>query len=425
MIFCAKKDGTNEIKAMERYKKAHSGITPEQAAMSAEIVEAVRERGMEAVVEYSIKTDGVEPRELDVQELEDAVDRLDNGTLRALEHGVKSVTEFQTKLLQRSGSWESSVSGGNIWENARGLYSVAIYVAKDSYSAAGTVISCAGAARAAGVEEITLIVAPQEPLDDCVLAAAWASGVDRVILAGGAQAAAALAFGVGFFPKADKLIGHMDTSVRAAMGMLYGELTIDCLDRAPDLCIIADRSARPEVVAADMLAQAEHSERSPVLLLTDSEELQGSVAELLYTQSGALRRKETMEKSLEEYCSILLCDSLTECVELADRIAPAMLFIDTSAPMALLEKVQNAGAVFLGEWSSPVLGEYAAGSAQLLPAAGQAARLSPLSAADLVKKTTIVKYSEQALDKQNHDIMNLARAEMLTGHANAIKIRLK
>ena len=414
-------DGSAELALLDKVRTRLDEAVWSQEAM--QIVMDVKARGYEAVKEYAERLDGAEPRELDPQELEDAVDRLDSPLLRALEHAAKNIYDYQTRLLIESRNWETSVAGGNVGQLVRGLHRVAIYVPNLPGTCVSAVLMNAIPARVAGVEEIVLVTPPAEQISDTLLSAAWVAGVDRVIAMSGAQAVAALAYGADWIPKADKLVGVMDQSVRTAAALVGQAMDVAMTEANRDLCIIADEAANPVYAAADLLSQAERSETSAAILLTPSETLANAVLEELERQSGALRRKAVMHQSLGEYGGVVLCQDLEGCITLANRLAPANLELLTAAPLALLDQIVNAGCVYLGSGSPEALGEYAAGPCSGVPVAGRAAYASALNVTDFQKRTNLVKFNEAALEKVAQDIINLSRAEEMTANANAVKVR--
>ena len=414
-------DGSAEVALLQKIQSRLDQAAWSQESM--QIVMDVRTRGYEAVAEYTQKLDGADPRELDPQELEDAVDRLDSPLLRALEHAAKNIYEYQTKLLAQSRNWESPVTGGNVGQLVRGLHRVAIYVPNLPGTCVSAVLMNAIPARVAGVEEIVLVTPPQEQLSDVLLSAAWVAGVDRVITMSGAPAVPALAYGADWIPKADKLVGIADDSVRTAAVLVGQAMDVALTEPSRDLCIVADEAANPVYAAADLLSQAERSETSACVLLTPSEDLADAVLQELERQSGALRRKAVMHKSLGDFGGVIVCQDLEACIALANQLAPANLQLLTAAPLALLDDIVNAGCVYLGSGSPEALGEYVAGPSSGVPVAGRAAFVSALDVSDFQKRTSLIKFNDAALEKVSMDIINLSRAEEMTANANAVKVR--
>ena len=278
-------------------------------------------------------------------------------------------------------------------------------------------------AKVAGVEEIVMVTPPTQHLNGAVLAAAKIAGVDRVIAVGGAQAVAALTYGAGFIPRVDKLVGPGNAYVAAAKRMAYGALDIDMVAGPSEVLVIADGSANPKFVAADLLSQAEHDKLASAVLLTTSMELAQAVDGEIARQTGYLSRSEIMECSLRDFGCAIVCDTLDGAAELANEIAPEHLEIVTEHPRALLPRIKNAGAVFLGEWSPEPLGDYLAGPNHVLPTSGTARFFSPLSVDSFLKTMSVVEYGRDDLEPIHGQVVAMAEAERLTAHANSIRVR--
>ena len=280
-------------------------------------------------------------------------------------------------------------------------------------------------AKVAGVEELIMVTPPTENLNDAVLAAAKIAGVDRVIAVGGAQAIAALTFGAGFIPKVDKLVGPGNAFVATAKRLAYGKVDIDMVAGPSEVLVIADETANPAYVAADLLSQAEHDRLASAVLLTTSMELARAVDAEIVRQAGYLSRSDIMEASLRDFGCAIVCDSLEQAISLANEIAPEHLEIVTEDPRAVLPEIRNAGAVFLGEWSPEPLGDYLAGPNHVLPTSGTARFFSPLSVDSFLKTMSIVAYSRDTLAPIREQVVAMAEAERLTAHANSIRVRFE
>lgn len=280
-------------------------------------------------------------------------------------------------------------------------------------------------AKVAGVEELIMVTPPTENLNDAVLAAAKIAGVDRVIAVGGAQAIAALTFGAGFIPKVDKLVGPGNAFVATAKRLAYGKVDIDMVAGPSEVLVIADETANPAYVAADLLSQAEHDRLASAVLLTTSMELARAVDAEIVRQAGYLSRSDIMEASLRDFGCAIVCDSLEQAISLANEIAPEHLEIVTEDPRAVLPEIRNAGAVFLGEWSPEPLGDYLAGPNHVLPTSGTARFFSPLSVDSFLKTMSIVAYSRDTLAPIREQVVAMAEAEHLTAHANSIRVRFE
>ncbi len=424
MINIVQADGAAERAVLEamRARAARAGAAVDKAA--AEIMEAVRERGFEAVREYSLRFDGAEPRELDPAELEAARSRCPSALIAALEHAAANIRDYNEKLLTRTQEW-TSPDGGLVGRVVRGLARVGIYVPGGTAAYPSSVLMNAVPAKVAGVEEIVMVTPPTENLSDAVLAAAQIAGVDRVIAVGGAQAVAALTYGAGFIPRVDKLVGPGNAYVAAAKRLAYGRLDIDMIAGPSEVLVIADGTADPKFVAADLLSQAEHDRLASAVLLTDDLALARAVDGEIVRQTGYLSRSEIMEASLRDFGCAIVCPSLEACVNLANEIAPEHLEIVTADPRALLPAVKNAGAVFLGAWSPEPLGDYLAGPDHVLPTSGTARFFSPLSVDSFLKTMSVIQYDRASLSPVKEEIITLAESEKLTAHANSIRVRFE
>ena len=268
-----------------------------------------------------------------------------------------------------------------------------------------------------------MVTPPTENLNQAVLAAAKIAGVDRVIGVGGIQAIAALTYGAGFIPKVDKICGPGNAYVAAAKRLVYGTIDIDMVAGPSEVLVIADETANPKYVAADLLSQAEHDVLASAVLLTTSEELARGVDEEIFRQSAYLSRREIIERSLADFGAAIVCSDLNICADLANEIAPEHLEICTREPRALLPLILNAGAVFLGENAPEPLGDYLAGPNHVLPTSGTARFFSPLSVDSFLKTMSVLEYSRESLKQQWKQIVAFAKAESLTAHANSIEVR--
>lgn len=409
-----------QIAAMEaRAAETNAGIN----RSAGEIMEAVRKGGFQAVREYSLKFDGAEPREITKEELKAAAERIDPKLLSALRQSADNIRDYQQHLLTKSTLWESPMQGGMVGQIVRGLSRVGIYVPGGRAAYPSSVLMNAIPAKVAGCGEIIMVTPPTENLNDAVLAAAWVAQVDRVIAVGGVQAVAALTYGAGFIPKVDKLVGPGNAYVAAAKRMAYGSLDIDMVAGPSEVLVIADETADPVYVAADLLSQAEHDVMASAVLLTTSPELAQKVKDELKRQTDYLSRKDVMLQSLRDFGAIIVCKDLDACCDLANEIAPEHLEIMTADPKALLPKILNAGAVFLGENTPEPLGDYMAGPCHVLPTSGTARFFSPLSVESFLKKMSVIDFSRDALASVKDGIIEMAESEHLTAHANSIRVR--
>ena len=393
-------------------------------AAAAAIMDDVKKRGWAAVEEYSLRFDKAAPREITREELEAAYRACPAPLVKAMEHAAANIRDYNEKLLTRTQEW-TSPDGGVVGRVVRGLTRVGIYVPGGTAAYPSSVLMNAVPAKVAGVEELIMVTPPTENLNQAVLAAAWIAGVDRVIAVGGAQAVAALTYGAGFIPRVDKLVGPGNAYVAAAKRLAYGTLDIDMVAGPSEVLVIADASADPKFVAADLLSQAEHDKLASAVLLTDSMALAEAVDAEIVRQTGYLSRSEIMECSLRDFGCAIVCENLEACAALANEIAPEHLEIVTEDPRALLPSIRNAGAVFLGAWSPEPLGDYLAGPDHVLPTSGTARFFSPLSVESFLKTMSVIQYSRTALEPIREEIIALAESEKLTAHANSIRVRFE
>ena len=424
MIQIVKADGAAEKAVISAMKARAAQANQAIDAAAAEIMETVREKGFEAVRDYSLRFDKAEPREISQAELQAAYDRCPADLISALERAAANIRDYNEKLLTHTMEW-TSLDGGVVGRVVRGLTRVGIYVPGGTAAYPSSVMMNAVPAKVAGVEEIVMVTPPTENLNDAVLAAAKIAGVDRVIAVGGAQAVAALTYGAGFIPRVDKLVGPGNAFVASAKRQAYGKLDIDMVAGPSEILIIADGKANPKFVAADLLSQAEHDKLASAVLLTDSMELAQAVDGEIIRQTGYLSRSEIMECSLRDFGCAIVCNSLADCAALANEIAPEHLEIVTEAPRALLPSIKNAGAVFLGAWSPEPLGDYLAGPDHVLPTSGTARFFSPLSVDSFLKTMSVIQYDQASLGPIKEQIITLANAEHLTAHANSIRVRFE
>ena len=422
MIQIVKADGVQEravIAAMRA--RAASANAEIELAVSA-VMQNVKEKGLAAVEDYSRRFDGKMPYEIGPEKLEAAYAACPRPLIAAMERSAANIRDYNERLLAKSMEW-TSPDGGRVGRIVRGLTRVGIYVPGGTAAYPSSVLMNAVPAKVAGVEEIVMVTPPTEHLNDAVLAAAKIAGVDRVIAVGGAQAVAALTYGAGFIPRVDKLVGPGNGYVAAAKRMAYGALDIDMVAGPSEVLVIADGSANPKFVAADLLSQAEHDKLASAVLLTTSMELARAVDGEIVRQTGYLSRSEIMECSLRDFGCAIVCDTLDGAAELANEIAPEHLEIVTGDPRALLPRIKNAGAVFLGEWSPEPLGDYLAGPNHVLPTSGTARFFSPLSVDSFLKTMSVVEYGRDSLEPIHGQVVAMAEAERLTAHANSIRVR--
>lgn len=410
-----------QLEAM-RQRAASANQVIENAVRS--IMADVKAEGFAAVERYTRQFDHTIPREISREMLDQAYARCPQSLVEALERAAANIRDYNSRLLPQSDIW-TSPDGGKVGRLVRGLHRVGIYVPGGTAAYPSSVLMNAVPAKVAGVEEIIMVTPPTEHLSDAVLAAAKIAGVDRVIAVGGAQAVAALTYGAGFIPKVDKLVGPGNAYVAAAKRLAYGQLDIDMVAGPSEVLVIADSSANPKFVAADLMSQAEHDVLASAVLLTDSPDLAQAVAWEIDRQSEKLSRKDIIDASLRDFGCALVCNDLDECVTLANQIAPEHLELCVADPNALLPHIKNAGAVFLGNWSPEPLGDYMAGPNHVLPTSGTARFFSPLSVTSFIKTMSVIEYGKDDLAQVQAQVIALAQSEGLTAHANSIQVRFE
>lgn len=388
------------------------------------IMETVKSEGLSAVERYTREFDHTLPYEVPQEAMEAAYTRCPKALTEALERAAKNIRDYNQRLLPVSDVW-TSPDGGKVGRLVRGLTRVGIYVPGGTAAYPSSVLMNAVPAKVAGVEEVIMVTPPTEHLSDAVLAAAKIAGVDRVIAVGGAQAVAALTYGAGFIPRVDKLVGPGNAYVAAAKRLAYGQLDIDMVAGPSEVLVVADDTADPKFVAADLMSQAEHDVLASAVLLTDSPELAQEVAGEIERQSAQLSRRDIIDASLRDFGCVLVCEDLEECVALANQIAPEHLELCVSDSEALLPQIKNAGAVFLGKWSPEPLGDYMAGPNHVLPTSGTARFFSPLSVTNFIKTMSVIEYDRESLAKVQKQVITMAQSEGLTAHANSIQVRFE
>ncbi|MCD7928696.1 MAG: histidinol dehydrogenase [Clostridiales bacterium] len=424
MIQIVKADGEAELRLIDNLRTRAAQANESITKSAAEIMAAVEQRGYDAVREYSLKFDKAEPKEFTAEELQTAYDACDPALIRTMEHAAANIRDYNEHLLAKSAEW-TSPDGGRVGRVVRGLTRVGIYVPGGTAAYPSSVLMNAVPARVAGVEELIMVTPPTENLNQAVLAAAKIAGVDRVIGVGGVQAVAALTYGAGFIPKVDKLVGPGNAYVAAAKRMAYGTLDIDMVAGPSEVLVIADDTADPKYVAADLMSQAEHDKMASAMLLTTSEELAQAVDAEIIRQSATLSRRDIIEASLRDFGAAIVCDTLERAVELANLEAPEHLEICTADPRALLPGIKNAGAVFLGSYAPEPLGDYLAGPDHVLPTSGTARFFSPLSVDSFLKTMSVLEFDRPSLEAVHPEVECFAQAEHLTAHANSIRVRFE
>lgn len=426
MISYIKADGKAE-KELIAQLKARSGETSKKVTESVtEIIEAVRLEGDTALDRYTKLFDGSLPEKLEVtkEEMEAAVNSVAPEFSIAVKNAAERIKDFHARQKQQS--WLTTKENGVILgQRIRGLKRVGLYVPGGTAAYPSSVLMNAIPAKIAGVEELIMVTPPMKNggANPHILTAAYVAGVDRVFLAGGAQAVAALAYGTKRVPKVDKIVGPGNIYVATAKKLLYGVVDIDMIAGPSEILIVADDSAKPEFLAADLMSQAEHDVLASAILLTNSEKIASETVEALKRQVEDMPRKDTIKTSLKDYGAIIVCQNLREAVDFANELAPEHLEMCVENPMEYIGRMDNAGSVFLGNYSPEPLGDYYAGPNHVLPTGGTARFFSPLSVDSFVKKSSFIYYTESALSQDKDDVITLAEAEGLGAHANSIKVR--
>ena len=394
------------------------------------IVDDVRARGDEALFEYTKKFDGAELSADNIRvtqaEIQEALSQVDPNLLAVMKKSMKNIREYHEK--QKQYSWFDSKPNGTILgQKVTALSSVGVYVPGGKAAYPSSVLMNIIPAEVAGVEKIVMVTPPRKDgkVNPVTLIAAHLAGATEVYKVGGAQAIAALAFGTKSIPRVNKIVGPGNIFVALAKKAVYGHVSIDSIAGPSEILVLADETANPRFVAADLLSQAEHDELASAILVTTSMELAEKVSAEAEAFVQNLSRKAILEKSLENYGYILVADSMEDAIETANAIASEHLEIVTKNPFEVMTKIQNAGAIFMGEYSSEPLGDYFAGPNHVLPTNGTAKFFSPLGVDDFIKKSSIIYYSREALEAVHTDIESFAEAEHLTAHANSVRVRFE
>ena len=395
-----------------------------------EILDKVKEEKDAAVFAYTAKFDGAELTadtiEVTDAEIEEAYAQVDDTLLTVIRKAKDNIESYHAK--QRQNSWFDSKPDGTILgQKITPLHRVGVYVPGGKAVYPSSVLMNVMPAKVAGVDEIIMVTPPGKngKVSPNTLVAAKEAGVDKIYKVGGAQAIAALAYGTECIPKVDKIVGPGNIYVALAKKAVYGHVSIDSIAGPSEILVVADETANPRYVAADLLSQAEHDELASAILVTTSEKLAHEVSDQVDGFLKELSRAEIISKSLDNYGYILLADTMEDVIDVANEIASEHLEIQTKNPFEVLTKIRNAGAIFIGEYASEPLGDYFAGPNHILPTNGTAKFFSPLSVDDFIKKSSIISYSREALQKVHKDIESFAKAEQLTAHANSIHVRFE
>ena len=395
-----------------------------------EIIRAVKDKKDEALFSYTERFDGFSLNKNNIlvtkEEIDQAYQKVDGQLLEIIRRAMKNIREYHAKQMQYS--WFDSKPDGTILgQKVTAIQKAGVYVPGGKAAYPSSVLMNILPAKVAGVEKIIMVTPPDKEgkIAPTTLVAANEAGADEIYKVGGAQAIAALAYGTQSVPKVDKIVGPGNIYVALAKKAVYGHVSIDSIAGPSEILVLADETANPRYVAADLLSQAEHDELASAILVTTSQELAKEVSSQIDQFIAELSRGEIIAKSLENYGHILVADTLEEAIDAANEIASEHLEIMTANPFEVMTKIRNAGAIFIGEYASEPLGDYFAGPNHVLPTNGTAKFFSPLSVDDFLKKSSIISYSKEALRTVHKDIEQFAQAERLTAHANSVRVRFE
>ena len=420
---------SKDVQALSAYLESReAGVDQQMNAKVLDIIEQVRTRKDDALLEYTEKFDHVKLDSLIMSEEEiDAVmSKVDASLIADLKEAAENIACYHEKQLQEGYEIQKE-DGVYLGQRVIPLERVGVYVPGGRAAYPSTVLMNVIPAKIAGVKEIVMVTPPSADgsVDPVIAAAAHIAGVTRICKVGGAQAVAALAYGTQSIPRVDKIVGPGNAYVACAKRLVYGKVDIDMIAGPSEILVIADKGADPEYVAADMISQAEHDPMASSILITDDETLVEKVEEALQRQSDALPRQEIIAQSLTRYGTVMVCDTMEECIEKANAIAPEHLELMVQDARSWLPLVRNAGSVFLGYYTCESIGDYFGGCNHVLPTNGTARFASALSCDSFIKKSSYLHYSKEALQRDGGKIMNIAHHESLDGHANAVKVRMK
>ena len=393
------------------------------------IIEEVRNNRDQAVFNYTKQFDGADINAGNIlvteEEIAEAYEQVDTTLLAVIRKSLVNIKKYHEKQVQNS--WFTTEDGIILGQKVTALATVGVYVPGGKAVYPSSVLMNVLPAKVAGVDRIVMCTPPGKDgkVYPSTLVAAKEAGVDEIYKVGGAQAIAAMAFGTESVPKVDKIVGPGNIYVALAKKAVFGYVSIDSIAGPSEILVIADETANPRYVAADLLSQAEHDEMASAILITTSRELADKVSEEVEAFTKHLSREEIIRKSLDHYGYILIAQNMDQAIDAVNEIASEHLEILTKNPYETMTKVKNAGAIFLGEYSSEPLGDYFAGPNHILPTNGTARFFSPLNVDDFLKKTSLISYSRDALEKVHKEIELFAEKEGLTAHANSIKVRFE
>ncbi len=419
-------NGKDEVEFFKQLEKRNGETNKEITAVVSEILDNVKENGDKAVKDYTLKFDGKLPQYYEVPRdvINDALTEADPQLVESLLNCIENIADFHQR--QKAQSFVNCTPDGCVLgQKVRGLEKVGLYVPGGTAAYPSSVLMNAIPAKIAGVKEITMVTPPLKdgtPNKDILVAAALC-GVDRVFLAGGAQAIAALAYGTQEMPKVDKIVGPGNIYVATAKKLLYGTVDIDMFAGPSEILVMADENANPNYIAADLMSQAEHDKLASAILVTTSEKVAEQTIAEVERQMQDLERKDIIRYSLENYGAIIICNTKDEACDMANKFAPEHLEVLFDNPMEYVGRLDNAGSIFLGQYAPEPLGDYYAGPNHVLPTSGTARFFSPLSVTSFEKRSSFIYYTREALEKGKDDIIYVAQKEGLTAHANSIKVR--
>lgn len=428
MLDITRADGFAERMLINQIKSRSGETDRKVSAAVSEIIYAVRMGGDEAAREYTEKFDGAVPEKTEIgrEEMETALKNSSSDFVYALHKAAENIRGFHERQKQQS--WFNTFENGTmVGQRIRGLERVGVYVPGGTAAYPSSVLMNVIPAKIAGVKEIIMVTPPGKDgkPNQNILAAAAVAGVERIFLVGGAQAIAALAYGTESVPRVDKIVGPGNIFVATAKKLLFGVVDIDMVAGPSEILIVADETAEPQFLAADLMSQAEHDVLASAILLTTSQRIAEETIEELERQMQALSRKDIIEKSLTDYGAVIVCNNISQAIDFANELAPEHLELCVKNPVEYIGRVDNAGSVFLGNYSPESVGDYYAGPNHVLPTGGTARFFSPLSVDSFIKKSSFIYYTSSALDSAKDNIITLADAEGLTAHANAVAVRFK
>ena len=419
-------NGQDETALLSALRQRSGEVDKQVAQTVAEIIENVRVNGDKAVEEYTLKFDGKLPPAIEVsrEEINDALTEADPDFVSTLLNSMENIADFHNRQKHQS-FIDLKENGVILGQRIRGLKRVGLYVPGGTAAYPSSVLMNAVPAKIAGVQELIMVTPPTKDgkANPDILTAAAVAGVDRVFLLGGAQAVAALAYGTETIPKVDKIVGPGNIFVATAKRQLYGVVDIDMVAGPSEILVLADETANPKYVAADLMSQAEHDRLASAILITTSRKLAEETKAELERQVESLSRKELIRESLQNFGGITVCDTIDRAIDLANEVAPEHLEVAVKDPFTYLGRLDNAGSIFLGEYAPEPLGDYYAGPNHVLPTSGTARFFSPLSVDAFVKKSSYIYYTKEALQEASADIVRFANKEGLTAHANSIIVR--